>query len=144
MKNMRGKTLIHLHTTRGVHLTRSTLQDKQYVLNLKKNRAIRPISFKKQKKKKKKKTIKKATSSMKIQPYFLQAAYKLDTATSTRLVVSFQPVSNVILGRQVTCSTTVLSLVTDKPVQSFSPVVLCSTHTTTETLHRSIYCTVGH
>ena len=71
----------------------------------------------------KKKVRKAATSSMKIQPHFLKAADRLDTVTSARLVVSFQPVSNVILGSRITCSTTVLSLVTNKAFRSFSPVV---------------------
>jgi len=141
MKNMRGKTLICLHTMRGVHLTNSILQDKQHILHFRK---IEQSGQFHSKTKKIKKPIRKATSSMKIQPHFLQAAYRLDTATSTRLMVSFQPVSNVILGRRITCSTTVLSLVTDKPVRRFSPVVLCSTHTTTGTLHHSIYHTAGH
>jgi len=53
MKNMRGKMLIHLHATRGVHMTGSILQDKQHALHFRKIRAAKPISFKNRKNEKK-------------------------------------------------------------------------------------------
>lgn len=123
MKNMRGKTLIYLQTRRGVHMTGSILQDKQHVPHFRKIEQSGQYHVITQKIKK---PIRKAISSMKIQPHFSQAADRPDPATSTRLVVSLQPVSNVILGRRITCSTTVLSLVTDNSskFQSSGPLFI--------------------
>jgi hypothetical protein len=99
--------------------------------------AVRPIS--KWKRKGKTPSIRKATSSTKIQPHFSQEADRPDTATSTSFVVSLQPISNVILGRGFTCSTPVLSKLTDEAVLSSSTVVPRSTQTPMDNLHHSKY-----
>ena len=125
MKYTRDKTLIYLHTTRGCTWQAAfcKINGQSYTSE---NTAVMQISCKNWKKKN---PNRKATSSMKLQPDFLQATERPGTATSSRLVVSLRQVSNVILGRQITHWTPIFSLVTGEPVWSFSSVVPCSTHT---------------